>query len=248
MKIELKRLLSVQNPPEFLTLLKELLHSHPSAKIDLENPINVKDLAVLRSLRVMSFKEADDFYKVRKIGTIDKLIHGLANIELSASIGYFLLLTNYSHARSLPQTFYVEAAAVVQDEIKHFFLLEALLQRKGIRVGDLPSNLNIVTDMAKVDSLEEHIALISLTHEGKGLDAGPRLLQKVQSDQECRSVLDTILADEERHVGFGLKWFDRLMRRKNKREFYANFLKKAGIQIRAPNVAIREKLGFDFYL
>ena len=47
--------------------------------------------------------------------------------------------------------------------------------------GELPVNSNILSDFKKVSSVKETIALLSLTHEAKGLDAEYKLRQRIQS-------------------------------------------------------------------
>lgn len=43
-------------------------------------------------------------------------------------------------------------------------------------------NKNILLDLGRTkESLIDRVCMVSMTHEGKGLDAGPRLLGKARS-------------------------------------------------------------------
>lgn len=51
-----------------------------------------------------------------------------------------------------------------------------MLEELGLEFGHYPVNANILNDLEKVDNAIDHICLVSLIHEAKGIDAGPWLL------------------------------------------------------------------------
>jgi len=71
---------------------------------------------------------------------------------------------------------------------------------------------NIIKDLASTNhSLLDRISMISMTHEAKGLDAGPRLINNIKSMPHNKKILDifsTIVKEEVDHVKFGIKWYD----------------------------------------
>ena len=75
------------------------------------------------------------------------------------------------------------SSKIIKDESRHFCLLDELHQHffPEFRFGVLPVNSNILSDCDRVTCTKDTIALLSLTHEAKGLDAGPTLMQKIDS-------------------------------------------------------------------
>lgn len=60
-----------------------------------------------------------------------------------------------------------------------------------------------------MDCVLTRLALISIISEGKGVDAGERLMKRLKSfnDPQAAKVLDTILREEVGHIAVGNKWF-----------------------------------------
>lgn len=73
-------------------------------------------------------------------------------------------------------------------------------------------NKNILADLEKTQqNFLERICMISMTHEAKGLDAGPRLIEKARTltkNSHIIGALETIVKEEEMHVEFGVKWYE----------------------------------------
>ena len=59
-------------------------------------------------------------------------------------------------------------------------------------------------------SLIERVAVLALIQEGRGLDAGPHLLNRLQKNTAEFSVMQKIVEEEVGHVSNGVKWFKRL--------------------------------------
>jgi uncharacterized ferritin-like protein (DUF455 family) len=59
------------------------------------------------------------------------------------------------------------------------------------------------------DNFLARIAVISLVQEPRGLDAGPRLINKLKSlgDEKSANIMKKIIDDEVYHVKTGMKWF-----------------------------------------
>ena len=195
-------------------------------------------------------KELKTEYKRLGVCKENQLIHSLMNIEYNAIIAYQLLLFNYKEETDkLPREYFTELLSIIEDENRHFWMLDRLLRQRGFVFGEFMVNTNILKDLRKCGNLLDHICLISLTHEGKGIDAGPRLLESLTSNKEMRTVIDEIVRDEERHVGFGVKWYRHLCSQSdlNPQLTYKEFLNRFGLKVFNPNTEARERINFDFY-
>lgn len=66
--------------------------------------------------------------------------------------------------------------------------------------------------MDSKDSILGRLAVLSIANEGRGLDTGQGMVQKLYAlgDREGGDLVKSILKDEENHVRVGLEWFERL--------------------------------------
>lgn len=244
----LKELIKIPNVNEYLKAIKAFIAVSPITPQSKISPIDPASIAAITSLPTMSHESSNALLSKKKVTESIKLFHNLMNIELSAATSYFLLMTNYL-SRPLPPEFYLECSYIVLEEIQHFYLLSKPLEENGYFFGSLPCHNNIIKDIHKISTIEDHIALISLSHEAKGIDAGPRLRQKLSSEINYKSILEKILRDEEKHVSFGLKWYEYLCEQqgKDKAKEYKDFCNRLQIRIYEPNREARKRIGFDFF-
>lgn len=135
------------------------------------------------------------------------LIHSLAHIEFNA---INLALDAAYRFRRQSADYYAAWIEVAAEEAAHFQLLEARLAEKGFTYGDFPAH-NGLWEMAvrTADDPLARMALVPRCMEARGLDAVPPILDKLRGagDKASCRVLETILADEIRHVGQGDRWF-----------------------------------------
>ena len=145
------------------------------------------------------------------------LLHGLAHIERNAVDMYADTLcrgcADDVWGAAWPPTraaFVLDIGGGIVDEARHFGMLDARLRQLGTRYGDLPAHtrlwqLAVQTRHAMVGRL----AVVPLVQEARGLDAGPRMVQKLKSSGDAMSaaVVGEIVDDEVNHVRLGLKWF-----------------------------------------
>lgn len=191
------------------------------------------------------------FYKEKQIPRPLQLIHSLLNIEYNAVISYMIIPMLYQEVQELPPEFIVQLSSIVKDESRHFLMLEDLLKSEGFEFGDFPVNNNILKDLETTSCLLDHICMVSLTHEGKGIDAGPRLLQSIKHlpDKRIYNAVKLIVDEEESHVSFGVEWYNYLCNKAklNPDEHYKQFLERHGFKVFNPNTETRNKIGFTFY-
>ena len=238
----------VQSNISTLKAYSDTVESIGSGTVDLKildigrlyEPLNFVDPAALR-----------EFYKAHNISKQIQLVHSLLNIEYNAVISYLTIPAVYPEVKELPFDFMHGLTEIIADESRHYLMLEKILKDKGYKFGDFPVNNNILKDLERVDSLMDHICLVSLTHEGKGIDAGPRLLKSLSYslDKTLYDTIKIIVEEEERHVQFGVKWYKYLCNKHSLDldEYYKTFMTKHGFKIFNANEAVRKKIGFTFY-
>lgn len=135
------------------------------------------------------------------------LVHAVAHIEFNA---INLALDAAWRFEGLPQAYYADWISVAQDEAQHFQLLRTRLQQLGYDYGDFPAHNGLWEAAEKTahDPLVR-MALVPRVLEARGLDVTPGMILRLREmrDLETVAILETILAEEVRHVAIGSHWF-----------------------------------------
>ncbi len=137
------------------------------------------------------------------------LLHAIAHIEYSA---IDLALDHCYRFRVLPHDYYADWLKVAEDEIRHFKMLQALLEEIGYRYGDLSVHRFLFDVSQKTLTLVERMAVIPRYLEAAGLDSNPQIIEKLRriDDPFCKKIIDVleiILEEEVDHVHKGDRWF-----------------------------------------
>ena len=138
------------------------------------------------------------------------LLHAIAHIEYSA---IDLALDAAYRFASLPKAYYDDWLEVADDEIRHFVMLEKLLQELGASYGDVEVHNALFEASQKTQTLLERMAVVPRYLEANGLDATPMILEKLQKLpqseilQKIQENLKIILYEEIDHVKKGDVWF-----------------------------------------
>jgi len=144
------------------------------------------------------------------------LLHSLAHIEFNAMKSYLDTALRFSHTIENIQDrceFLCDMLEVSSQESDHFQLLLQRLGKDGVNYGDIPVHSALVDNVKRsMDHLDKRIAVISIIQEGKGVDAGERLMIKLQSFQDKQGgiILKKILDEEVDHIRVGYKWFKKI--------------------------------------
>ena len=104
---------------------------------------------------------------------------------------------------------------VADDEAKHFGWLTAALEREGFAYGDLPAHAGLLELASNTKSnLLARLAVVPLVQEARGLDAGPRLVQKLRSTRAFQSsvIVQQIVKEEENHVRVRPRFHVRILK------------------------------------
>lgn len=138
------------------------------------------------------------------------LLHAVAHIEYSA---IDLALDAAYRFRGMPRKYYEDWLEVADDEIRHFFMLEELLEQLGSSYGKIEVHNSLFEASYKTQTLIERMAVVPRYLEANGLDATPMLLEKLKNYpkdevlEKIKTALNIILQEEIDHVKKGDVWF-----------------------------------------
>ena len=138
------------------------------------------------------------------------LLHALAHIELNAVDLAADIVCRFADD-NLPREFRDDWISVLDDEARHFLMLDDRLVELGARYGDLPAHDGLwQAAMNTADDLAARLAVVPLVLEARGLDVVPSMIDRLQGagDPDSAAILKTIYRDEIRHVAIGRKWFE----------------------------------------
>ncbi len=146
----------------------------------------------------------------RRVDTLSgraALVHALAHIEFNA---INLALDAAHRFDAMPTRYYADWLQVADEEALHFDMLNAHLVTLGHVYGDLPAHDGL-WDMALKTAHDPlvRMALVPRVLEARGLDATPRIVDKLRGaqDQHLVEILAVIERDEIGHVAIGSRWF-----------------------------------------
>jgi len=120
--------------------------------------------------------------------------------------------------------------SVAADEAMHFALIERKLRSLGSCYGALPAHDGLwqAAHETRHDAAAR-LAVVPMVLEARGLDVTPATLERVRAsgDESGARILQRILDDEIRHVGFGAKHFRETSRTRDEapRELWQNLVK-----------------------
>lgn len=182
------------------------------------------------------------------------LLHAVAHIEYSA---IDLALDAAYRFVGLPKQFYDDWLEVAEDEIRHFEMLDTLLEELGAHYGDVAVHNSLFEASQKTQhSLLERMAVVPRYLEANGLDATPMILKKLQnypSDvmlKKIEQALGVILHEEIEHVRKGDVWFAYACELYNQPkeiffEIIAKYYPRGFLRPNDLNIEARKEAGFS---
>ena len=145
------------------------------------------------------------------------LLHAIVHIEYSA---IDLALDAAYRFRNLPKEYYYDWLEVAEDEIRHFKMMNSLLEKTGYKYRDFPVHNSLFEASLKTQDLLSRMAVIPRWYEANGLDANEKIIKKLSRlndpfAKEVIKALKVILNEEIPHVSKGDKWFKFECKKKN---------------------------------
>ncbi|GER56507.1 2-nonaprenyl-3-methyl-6-methoxy-1,4-benzoquinol hydroxylase [Striga asiatica] len=139
------------------------------------------------------------------------MLHNLAHVELNAiDLAWDTVVRFSPYTELLGEGFFADFAHVADDESRHFTWCSQRLGELGFRYGDMPAHSFLWRECEKSSgNVSARLAVIPLVQEARGLDAGPRLVNKLIGfgDQRTSNIVAKIADEEVAHVAVGVYWF-----------------------------------------
>ncbi|MBU1669158.1 ferritin-like domain-containing protein [bacterium] len=139
------------------------------------------------------------------------LVHSIAHIEYSA---IDLALDAVYRYPSMPQAYKIDWLEVALDEIRHYKMLNELLEELGYNYGDFPVHCGLFdASCHTADDILDRMAIVPRYYEASGLDVNPQIIKKLENKRKIPSVqkliehLHLIYKEEIVHVQKGDYWF-----------------------------------------
>ena len=137
------------------------------------------------------------------------LVHSVLHIEYSA---IDLALDHAYRFQDMPAAYYEDWLKVAEDEIRHFGMLEKIIEGLGYRYGSFPVHPFLFDVSQKSLDLVTRMAVVPRYLEASGLDSSPLVIDKLKrigDDESLRIIeaLEVILEEEVDHVKKGDRWF-----------------------------------------
>ncbi|HFQ62174.1 MAG TPA: ferritin-like domain-containing protein, partial [Epsilonproteobacteria bacterium] len=150
------------------------------------------------------------------------LVHSIAHIEYSAIDLALDAVYRYPH---MPMAYKIDWLEVAADEIRHFQMLNTLLEALGFSYGDFPVHSGLFDAAHKTaHNILDRMAIIPRYFEASGLDVSPQIIKKLDNKRKIPMVgklidmLHIIYEEEIDHVLKGDRWFKYLCEQENKSE------------------------------
>ncbi|XP_047330635.1 uncharacterized protein HI_0077 [Impatiens glandulifera] len=139
------------------------------------------------------------------------MLHNLAHVELNAiDLAWDTVVRFSPYVELLGDGFFDDFAHVADDESRHFAWCSQRLAELGFSYGDMPAHNLLWRECEKsANNVAARLAAIPLVQEARGLDAGPRLVQRLVGcgDNRTSKIVGRIAEEEVAHVAVGVYWF-----------------------------------------
>ena len=138
------------------------------------------------------------------------VLHTLAHIEFNAVNLAWDTIARFAD-EGMPAQFFSDFARVADDEARHLGWCLQRLHELGHSYGDLPSH-NALWEgaAASADDIVARLVVVPCIQEARGLDAGPKLVERLVGNGDARSaaIVKRIAQEEQAHVAVGVRWLN----------------------------------------
>ena len=210
---ELELILEEKNVAKKIEMFSQFYEAYTKEECDFDPKESAKEFLYPSYDAVCSVISPQDVPKRKNLTTVDgqiNLLHAIAHIEYSA---IDLALDGAYRFRGLPKEYYDDWLEVVNDEVRHFLMLEELLHELDAKYGDVEVHNALFEASQRTQTLVDRMAVVPRYLEANGLDATPMILTKLQKlphndmVKKIIKTLEIILDEEIDHVKKGDVWF-----------------------------------------
>ncbi|XP_043699542.1 uncharacterized protein HI_0077 isoform X2 [Telopea speciosissima] len=178
------------------------------------------------------------------------MLHNLAHVELNAiDLAWDTVVRFSPFSEVLGEGFFADFAHVADDESRHFAWCSQRLAELGFSYGDMPAHNLLWRECEKSSGdVTARLAVIPLVQEARGLDAGPRLVQKLVGfgDLRTSNIVARIAEEEVAHVAVGVFWFVCVCKKMGRIpcSTFKDLLSEYNVELRGPfNYSARDEAG-----
>jgi len=210
---ELELILETKSPKEKISQFNLFYTKYKAGEVVFETDYKAKEFLEPSYSVTCNIVPPQDVPKRSNLTTKEgqiNLLHAIAHIEYSA---IDLALDGAYRFTNLPKKYYDDWLEVADDEIRHFLMLEKLLNELDAEYGDVEVHNALFEASQRTQTLIERMAVVPRYLEANGLDATPMILQKIQRIpknemlEKITNILHVILQEEVSHVKKGDVWF-----------------------------------------
>jgi len=252
---ELERILQIKNYNDKISQSKKFINEFKQKKLNFDH--NYQIIKISPSYE--AFCKVVPPQKVPRRRGFDTpvkkatLIHSIVHIEYSAIDLAFDACYRF---RNMPMKFYEDWLEVAQDEVRHFEMLNSILNEIGYKYGDIEVHNSLIEAAQKTPTLIERMAIVPRWLEANGLDANEKIIEKLKNykkDPIAKKLIEAlkiILKEEIPHVSKGDYWFKYECNKQNLdsektyfeivNKIYKNVSKKVYL-----NITARKEAGFS---
>ncbi|HHD84042.1 MAG TPA: ferritin-like domain-containing protein, partial [Campylobacteraceae bacterium] len=208
----LESIINTSQPVEKIARFHDFYQNYQQGRILFEEAQMFKDLPHPSYAAICDIVPATTLPKRTSLSTAKGkawLLHSIMHIEYSA---IDLALEHACRFTGMPAEYYDDWLKVADDEIRHFLMLEEILQKLGYRYGSFPVHAFLFDVSHKCRDLLTRMAVVPRYLEASGLDASPLVIDKLRriDDEASRmmiAALEVILEEEVDHVQKGDRWY-----------------------------------------
>jgi len=253
---ELELILEEKSVEKKLAMFASFYDAYKKGDYHFEHEYEVKEFLTPSYDKVCKVIAPQDVPKRKNLTTRDgqvNLLHAIAHIEYSA---IDLALDGAYRFQGLPKEYYDDWLEVADDEVRHFLMLQKLLQELDAEYGDVEVHNALFEASQRTQTLLDRMAVVPRYLEANGLDATPMILTKLNklpNNDMVKKIIETlhiILEEEIDHVKKGDVWFEYACKREGvERDVYFDIIDKYYPQgfLRPKNInkEARKEAGFS---
>ena len=208
----LESIILKSNPKDKIESFKKFYNDFLEEKLIFEEnyiPYEMKEPSYNNILNIEPHKNMPKIkYLKTKEGKIN-LLHTVAHIEYCA---IDLALDAALRYKDMPKQFYSDWLEVANDEVRHFLMIEKLLEEQGSFYGEMSVHTGLFDAMQSTPDLLSRMAVVPRFLEANGLEHNPKIMDNLNSNlddfnKKILKALNIILEEEVDHVTKGDRWF-----------------------------------------
>ncbi|MFA6196639.1 MAG: ferritin-like domain-containing protein [Sulfurimonas sp.] len=210
---ELELILELQNPKAKIKAFETFYDAYKKGHVEFEKAYKAKEFSEPSYSSTCRIVNPQDVPRRSNLTTKEGqiiLLHAILHIEYSAIDLALDAAYRFSH---MPKQYYDDWLEVADDEVRHFLMLEKLLNELGAEYGAIEVHNALFEASQRTQTLIERMAVVPRYLEANGLDATPMILEKLkrlpknEMLEKLAAALKIILHEEIEHVKKGDIWF-----------------------------------------